>query len=284
MTGIAFANVPSEAELVDINKALPKTIISSWQWQKVRILPGDKTGEFFNDIKYQDPADIWGDYNFPIDDTNLSGAAKVGKAYKLWNPSENRHDIYIKLVMDYNGRVVWYKWNSEDWSNGSPFVLEQWLTSAKKLIKTNLWVNKVAWGDIEFIHATKWYQIKPLNLEKLTIVDVSWYTADNPMMYKLKRANGEIGWFKSSDLSEYFYGVDPKTKFKWSAKIWSAIQREKVIMGMNATQVLLSWGEPDDINRTAGSWGVHEQWVYDYGDFEADYLYFENGKLTSVQN
>lgn len=43
-----------------------------------------------------------------------------------------------------------------------------------------------------------------------------------------------------------------------------------------------SWGEPDDINRTTGSWGTHEQWVY--GEYDCDYLYFENGVLTSIQN
>ena len=41
----------------------------------------------------------------------------------------------------------------------------------------------------------------------------------------------------------------------------------------------ISLGSPNDINRTVGSWGVHEQWVY-YNL----YLYFENGILTSYQN
>jgi hypothetical protein len=40
-----------------------------------------------------------------------------------------------------------------------------------------------------------------------------------------------------------------------------------------------SWGAPSDINRTVGSWGVHEQWIY--GD---TYLYFENGILKSWQD
>jgi len=42
-----------------------------------------------------------------------------------------------------------------------------------------------------------------------------------------------------------------------------------------------SLGRPNDINKSTGSWGVHEQWVYDTKDL---YLYFENGKLTSFQN
>lgn len=42
-----------------------------------------------------------------------------------------------------------------------------------------------------------------------------------------------------------------------------------------------SLGNPDDINKSTGSWGVHEQWVYSKKDI---YLYFENGKLTSIQD
>ena len=43
--------------------------------------------------------------------------------------------------------------------------------------------------------------------------------------------------------------------------------------------VRASWGKPDDINRSVGPWGVHEQWVYGY-----KYLYFEDGSLTSWQD
>ena len=41
-----------------------------------------------------------------------------------------------------------------------------------------------------------------------------------------------------------------------------------------------SWGEPDDINTKTGSYGTHEQWVYG----NESYLYFENGRLTDIQN
>lgn len=41
-----------------------------------------------------------------------------------------------------------------------------------------------------------------------------------------------------------------------------------------------SWGEPESINKTTGSYGTHEQWVY--GSY--NYLYFENDKLTAIQN
>lgn len=41
-----------------------------------------------------------------------------------------------------------------------------------------------------------------------------------------------------------------------------------------------SWGAPKKINTTTTQYGVHEQWVYGGGN----YLYFDDGILTSIQN
>ena len=57
------------------------------------------------------------------------------------------------------------------------------------------------------------------------------------------------------------------------------IYENKIWIGMTKEMAIDSWGEPDDINRTVGNWGVHEQWIY--GN---TYVYFENGKLTSWQD
>jgi hypothetical protein len=54
----------------------------------------------------------------------------------------------------------------------------------------------------------------------------------------------------------------------------------RVWIGMKDSLAKESWGDPEDINRTVGSWGVREQWVYS----NENYLYFENGVLTSWQN
>ena len=56
----------------------------------------------------------------------------------------------------------------------------------------------------------------------------------------------------------------------------------KVRLGWTEKMCIESWGKPDDINSTIGSWGTHEQWVY--GEIYCSYLYFENGILTSIQN
>lgn len=59
------------------------------------------------------------------------------------------------------------------------------------------------------------------------------------------------------------------------------ILKGQVCIGMTKAMVLESWGHPSGgINKTTGAWGTHEQWVYGMGQ----YLYFENGKLTTIQN
>jgi hypothetical protein len=62
-------------------------------------------------------------------------------------------------------------------------------------------------------------------------------------------------------------------------EIGQKILERKFWIGMTNKMAKESLGNPDEINRTVGSWGVHEQWVY--GN---TYLYFENSVLTSYQN
>lgn len=70
---------------------------------------------------------------------------------------------------------------------------------------------------------------------------------------------------------------------EWPDHIIAHSTCNSVIIGMTKEQAIAAWGRPQDINRTLGSFGVHEQWVYgEYG--ERGYLYFEDGILTTVQN
>lgn len=67
------------------------------------------------------------------------------------------------------------------------------------------------------------------------------------------------------------YGTDSGTKIS-EGKIW---------IGMTDKMARESWGDPDENNRSVGSWGVHEQWIYERYN---TYVYFENGILTSWQD
>lgn len=56
---------------------------------------------------------------------------------------------------------------------------------------------------------------------------------------------------------------------------------EGVRIGMTQEEVLKSnWGKPNHINKTTTANGEHEQWVYGNGN----YLYFDGGILTTIQN
>lgn len=55
---------------------------------------------------------------------------------------------------------------------------------------------------------------------------------------------------------------------------------EGVSVGMTQEEVKGSnWGKPKSVNTTITTYGRHEQWVYG----GSNYLYFENGRLTSIQ-
>lgn len=57
------------------------------------------------------------------------------------------------------------------------------------------------------------------------------------------------------------------------------IKSKHINLGMTPCMAIAAWGRPEDVNRSVGSFGVHEQWVY-----PANYLYFEDGVLTSFQD
>lgn len=65
----------------------------------------------------------------------------------------------------------------------------------------------------------------------------------------------------------------------------AAAARGRVMTGMSAAQVRRSWGSPTKINRSTGSYGVHEQWVYERGGIgRSQYVYLQNGVVSSIQS
>jgi len=68
---------------------------------------------------------------------------------------------------------------------------------------------------------------------------------------------------------------------KYGTEIANKILDGRIWLGMTDAMAKDSWGQPNENNRTVGSWGVHEQWVYSRKN---TYLYFENGILTSWQD
>ena len=66
-------------------------------------------------------------------------------------------------------------------------------------------------------------------------------------------------------------------------KIKELVVNKKIQVGMTAEEVLLSWGKPAHKNRTVSAYSTNEQWIYGL-NLRDNYLYFDNGVLTSWQD
>lgn len=73
--------------------------------------------------------------------------------------------------------------------------------------------------------------------------------------------------------------IEKKNISKYGIKLYSKLKKGYVWLGMTKEMAIISLGLPDKINRSVGSWGINEQWVY-----KSRYYYFENGKMTSYQD
>jgi hypothetical protein len=141
----------------------------------------------------------------------------------------------------------------------------------------------------------KWDSIKVKNASAVTVIDaVASDDAHAPVRLIMRTKNSEEGYIDvsvmnaspdallngSAHYENHFFETDPRLKYKWSPKVWAAIEAQKVFVGMTREQACLSWGTPSDINKTSSGGKTREQWVFG----RLGYLYFVDGLLSSVQN
>lgn len=60
---------------------------------------------------------------------------------------------------------------------------------------------------------------------------------------------------------------------------WSTIKQRLINIGMSEAALVCSWGLPNRVNTSTGSWGTKKQWVYGGGQ----YVYTSNGRITGWQ-
>ncbi|HEY8460187.1 MAG TPA: hypothetical protein VIM99_07390, partial [Blastocatellia bacterium] len=117
---------------------------------------------------------------------------------------------------------------------------------------------------------------------------VPGWDEEKPVRFKLETPDGKQGFvdlnlsgtnvqkevrhlsrFEDSLMTE-----DPRLKYKWTAAVWSAIEKGQVYAGMTEEQVKMSWGEPEKVARTAAG----AVWTYRAGS-----LVFRKGVMTGSQ-
>ena len=79
---------------------------------------------------------------------------------------------------------------------------------------------------------------------------------------------------------KFMINTENAQKYKENyGEFWNKILRNIVSIGMNREMVKISWGEPEDINKTIHDGFITEQWVYG----SRNYVYFNNGIVTAIQ-
>lgn len=74
---------------------------------------------------------------------------------------------------------------------------------------------------------------------------------------------------------------EPDRSYGERLRYRNAAVKGEVLMGMTAKDLERSQGEPNRINKSQGSWGTREQWVYERPDGSRDYIYLENGRVDA---
>lgn len=119
--------------------------------------------------------------------------------------------------------------------------------------------------------------IEPLEIVGLHMKSMGHFRGAGPFYLVVKKRTGEQGYIAFNNY--YFFNQDPIDP-KWDKAVTEAVKQRKIKIGMTDQQALLSWGKPERVNKSVGTYGVHEQWVYG----RDHYLYMENGELISFQS
>ena len=131
---------------------------------------------------------------------------------------------------------------------------------------------------------------KPSSSSKL-LLETSWDDAYvmgyNSGYYKIY-VNDLCGYireyniFKNDYVKNFYDDIkDKKYLKKFGKRTYDKIKKGQYWIGMTKEMARLSLGSPNADNRSVGSWGIHNQWVYRSKGIN---LYFENGILTSWQD
>jgi len=189
---------------------------------------------------------------------------------------------FLELEEKESKEIIYYEYNSE-FESGFPFIMVGFFTKLEEAQ-----INKsFVLGRTEFRYG------QPLDIEtglpiKFNLGDIwkcvglTFYGSNYFLEYILKDENNQkfTIYYKNFNKNFNIYSVKDAENYKkkFGVTNWNKLLLGKVTIGMSKEMCELSWGKPDNINSTISSGKKSEQWVYDN-----NYLYFDNGVLTTIQ-
>ncbi len=194
---------------------------------------------------------------------------------------------YLKL-REKDSNEVWYFEYDSKYEHSFPFIVVKYFNYLKeKYVGTQIVLRGKNWISSTGVMTDIYTGLPVRDFSAGAIwdcIDVTVEQTYYSLVMVLQNSYGEKIPFYIDNLEKY------KNKYaftkeqsdgyleKFGEKIWNTILAEKVSIGMTKEMCQLSWGEPEKVNKTTTKNGIREQWVY-----YANYLYFEDGILTSIQ-
>jgi hypothetical protein len=221
-------------------------------------------------------------YEKQQDGYNSKYDALQGKYFDVLDViKEGYYKIFIKLRETESSDVLYYEY-SERFEHSFPFLVVAYFENCNKKYVGNKVITRgnhltKGWSSNEPMNDVITGEIIPFdpgivwNVESLTIED-KYYN----FVAKVVNEDGHTVYISVDKLNEspnskYVFLYSDVSKYLGTEE-WDLILNNKIKVGITEEVAKLSWGEPESINRSTSG----DQWVYDN-----QYLYFENGKLTS---
>lgn len=248
-----------------------------------------------------------------IDKTKLNETDGGGLYLKLQD-KQTKEDIYLK-VKYYDSPSDW-KYSEyvlvgafvklQQLYKGNYFYINRDNMRPIKDIKTKAWIPQTAgdkWQctDVTFVEdgasylykATLFfknaagnevaYQLDPtLNMNELA--DIYMSQAKKDLLAKQQATTDSINAIKDKEFAAKTAKrlAEDKAAYikEYGEKNGTLIANGQVVIGMTKEMCVAAWGRPTNVNTTTTASGTRDQYVY--RDKNA-YLYFENGKLVTIQ-
>lgn len=212
------------------------------------------------------------------------------------------HIYFLKLQEKVSGDILYYRYEP-DYEFKFPFIIVGYYLKQKQSFFGKQYVVRGRnWND--YGKNTPITDIKsglPVSEFKIgsiwTIVDISIKAAkdeysyaysknvvlilENSIKEKIQMPIDAVKW----EWALFEKEIADKYKQKFGDEIWQKILESKIWLNMTDVMCKLSWGTPNDINKTVTATSKSEQWVYKNKVYTPGdhYLYFTDGILTAMQ-
>lgn len=195
---------------------------------------------------------------------------------------------YLKLQDELNEEIIYFDYKP-DYEHTFPFIIKGYFEKQR-----NLLINKVYYARTSKLNHFSHYTQNTTDIlgnefkadigSEWEIIDVLAQESNlsSKILLKMRGMDSEI--YVVKDLMKEYDVVEKELyepiKNLYDDDIFNKVLRHLYYIGWDTYLVRLSIGNPNKINTTYSNGAKSEQWVYGDGR----YLYFNEGKLTAIQD